>query len=482
MSVGFLAHSFASRWAHPAEPGTRRPTFDKISATPVACSCDDCGTRTVLAHSRLALLLRDARGSVTGTQAREVDAEFPCIDGLRAFAAFSVVLCHTIQVSSLITSGLGSYLSGLRSGVQIFFVISGFVLYRPFVRGHLSGGRGPKLGAYFRRRFLRIFPGYWLALTVGVFALGVVFLSNRESDITNYLLVQSYFPVSFFDGLGPAWTLVVEVSFYVFLPFYALARHRPLVAELTGCGILLVVGLASTAFVAFGHAPSAVGVLPANLVPFALGMLLAVVRGHIKPQSKAWHWTQRAVARSWPFWLLAAFAFSATVWAVHYPALLSFLGVSGATTMWYQLLIDLMGLCVVLPAVFGDQRRGAGRRILRARPIVYIGTISYGIYLWHVPVMDKVLDVEGFGPGPPRVNFLTLVLMTLVFTGIVASASWYLVERPMITFSRRPRLVLDAIAKWRGRGSPPAASSNDLTVPESSTSEEPAVALKLSSA
>ena len=397
---------------------------------------------------------------------REAHGAFPCLDGLRAFAACAVVLCHTVGVSSLITSTGGAYLAGLRAGVQIFFVISGFVLYRPFARAHRAHERGPKLGGYFRRRFLRIFPAYWLVLTIGVYVLGVIVLEGPKATVTNYLLVQTYVPQpSFFTGLSPAWTLVAEMSFYVFLPFYALViwragRSRNLRAEVSGCALLFVTGLAANAWVVFGTPPLWVTVLPANLAPFAIGMALAVTRTHLRPGTRFSGWTDRAFATPWKAWLVAAVAFSATVWAIHYPAVLSFAPIPHSTQIAYVGLIDLMGLCVVLPAVLGDQQRGLGRRVLRAGPVVFLGIISYGIYLWHVPVLDELIKHGAFGVshGAPRFNFPVVTAVTLACTVVIATVSWYALEKPLIAFSHRPGMLLSAFGLRRSaRGETPAA-------------------------
>jgi len=407
--------------------------------------------------------------SETGT--REAHGAFPCIDGLRAFAACAVVLCHTAGVSSLITSTGGAYLAGLRAGVQIFFVISGFVLYRPFAQAHAAGNSGPSLGSYFRRRFFRIFPAYWLVLTVG-FLVGVIELFGVRSTISQFLLVQGYVAqplrVGHFIGLIPAWTLVAEVSFYVFLPFYAftiwwIGHRRPLPAEITGLFLLFAVGMASNIWAANSPIPRAVGVLPVNIAPFALGMTLAVCKINITRGSRAWRWTERAFGTPWKSWLVAAVAFSATVWAIHYPAVLGFFPIPPTTQMSYLCLIDLMGVCVVLPAVFGDQFRGAGRRVLRTRPIVFLGIISYGIYLWHVPVIDATLKFNVYGgrnTHEPRFEFFEVTAVTIALTGLLAIGTWYALEKPLIALSHRPRL-LPPVLRWRRRLAPEAPVAPD---------------------
>jgi peptidoglycan/LPS O-acetylase OafA/YrhL len=99
---------------------------------------------------------------------------FPCFDGLRAIAAVSVVVIHTSFVSGLTTrSGVGIYTARLEIGVAVFFLISGFLLYRPFAAAHVAGLPSPVLGRFWVRRLLRIVPAYWLALTVTTYVLHV---------------------------------------------------------------------------------------------------------------------------------------------------------------------------------------------------------------------------------------------------------------------------------------------------------------------
>src|SRR3954447_10575753 len=94
---------------------------------------------------------------------------FPLMDSCRGLAALSVVAFHVAVVGHLRDGTLGPLQDGLRGGVQVFFVLSGFLLYRPFVAARFEG-REISLGRYGWSRFLRIVPAYWLALTFfGVF-------------------------------------------------------------------------------------------------------------------------------------------------------------------------------------------------------------------------------------------------------------------------------------------------------------------------
>src|SRR5436190_22125275 len=81
---------------------------------------------------------------------------FPLVDSLRAIAALAVLVTHTAFLSGANEfSSYGRYTARLDVGVTVFFVITGFLLYRPFVRARIDGGRGPRVRDYARRRVLR---------------------------------------------------------------------------------------------------------------------------------------------------------------------------------------------------------------------------------------------------------------------------------------------------------------------------------------
>src|SRR5689334_18236758 len=91
--------------------------------------------------------------------------QFECIDGLRAIAALSVLVLHTTFATAIQNGvAMSTYVVRLEVGVAVFFVLSGFLLYRPFVAAHLSAAEAPPKTRYLTRRFARIFPAYWVAL------------------------------------------------------------------------------------------------------------------------------------------------------------------------------------------------------------------------------------------------------------------------------------------------------------------------------
>ncbi len=326
----------------------------------------------------------------------------------------------------------------------MFFVISGFVLYGPFAAAHLRGQRGPGLAGYFRRRLFRIFPAYWVVLTVAIFGLHVVLVSGPGNAVENYSLIQSYFAADF-TGLGPAWTLVIEVTFYAALPIYAmglwhLGSRRRALAEFIGVAVLAVAGVCFASWSSFGNPPMYINVLPAYLTPFAVGMGLAVAHAWTTRQLAPPAWSCWMGARPWAYWAVAAAAWSSIVWALHYPSALSFARIPGHMAFEYSLILDVVGFCIVVPMVFGPQDQGRLRRGLQLRPVVFLGVISYAIYLWHVPLIDETSKMAArlhLTPPVPRFNFFAITGVILILTTIVAIASWYLVERPAIRFSRQ---------------------------------------------
>ena len=153
---------------------------------------------------------------------------FPLIDAIRGLAVLYIVVAHGVVFGG--GAGDNDWYRGLFAhniGIAMFFVVSGFVIYRPFVAHRVLGAPHPGIVAYVRRRFLRIVPPYWLALTVlSIYpGLGGVF---TEDWWVYYGLLQLY-PI--YDpgecaqtvegcGIAPAITLPGELGFYVILPIY----------------------------------------------------------------------------------------------------------------------------------------------------------------------------------------------------------------------------------------------------------------------
>ena len=150
------------------------------------------------------------------------------MDSLRAIAALAVLGTHAAFFAGLYAgnSDLAPYAARLEVGVAVFFLISGFLLYRPFVLARIEGRPPMAIRAYAWRRFLRIVPAYWVALTVATVALSLPGVFSVDGIPTFYLVGQGYREETIGGGVAQAWSLTIEVAFYAFLPLWAAFMRR----------------------------------------------------------------------------------------------------------------------------------------------------------------------------------------------------------------------------------------------------------------
>ncbi len=375
---------------------------------------------------------------------------FPCLDGYRALAALAVLVLHASVISGFVfrEHTLGQYLSRLDVGVSIFFLISGFLMYRPFVMAHLGGGDQPRLRDYFAGRFLRIYPAYWVALIAVVWVFEQPGPSHRIENVGDFVayfgLLQQYSASHAFGGIQQAWTLCVEVAFYVFVPIWAFAvgaiarRFRNVVRwELIGLAVLYATGIAYRMIVLSVDPTNNVEItwLPAFFDQFALGMLLAVVSAAGQTGAMRSRAADLAGRHPWVCWGIAAVCF----WAVStrfglpvgYPTL------SRGEWLAWTLGYGFTAFFLLLPAVFGDQQEGLLRRMLRHRIVVFVGVVSFGIYLWHELWLDTFFRSTGFEPFVPGANVAAVLVYATGLSVLVAWASWSLLERPVMRLRGR---------------------------------------------
>jgi peptidoglycan/LPS O-acetylase OafA/YrhL len=375
---------------------------------------------------------------------------FELVHALRGVAALSVLLYHALfkaYLSRHPSSPLAPYAAHLDVGVAVFFVISGFVLYRPMVAARLAGAPPIDTEAYGRRRLRRILPGYWVALVVaglaGASYAGYPQIFSAKGIPAYFGFLQIYSPDTAGGGINVAWTLCVEITFYAFLPLWALGLRRAARGGGVRSEYVALAGLfaASLAWQALAvHAAPANGFgasasrwlepLPNFLDQFAVGMALAVASVHMG---------SRAAVRPWGWWLLAALAFAGL------GALIGTRDLTPAAYLLRHQLHTLVALGLLVPAVFGRRH---------AQPIpglALLGTVSYGVYLYHVPVMIRLAKWTGLPPSPA---WLALWLAaTLALTLLLAALSWRLVERPLMarrqrkTSSGRPALPWSSTAR-----------------------------------
>jgi peptidoglycan/LPS O-acetylase OafA/YrhL len=340
------------------------------------------------------------------------------LDGLRALAAVGVLLYHASEIGN--THWTATLFSRMNMGVTLFFAISGFVLLRPLLKAELSG-EGASLSSYLIRRVARIVPAYWLCLiVVGIFRPRTVFGSDWWMY---FLFFQVYFHAHVAGGLVVAWSLDTEIAFYLALPVLSklLARLLRRRRGSTLAALAVVAGAAVSVVLYYSLRASYVaywgwaGSLPCTLCLFAPGMLFAVWT--IQPP--AWRradWLVKAPSQAW--WCAAVIvAGVCVIMTRHAPA----------ASVWppYALVAGL----VLFPAVFGSGTDLIART-LSGRVLTAVGTVSYGVYLWHRPVIVWLSKHASH-------ETLFLIACGGAATLVVAAASYYGLERRVIAFAHR---------------------------------------------
>ena len=353
------------------------------------------------------------------------EARVGSLDGLRAVATLLVFLYHLTWRTPVVREHLAPVLGHGDTGVEVFFVLSGFLIFGPFAAAVVQRRALPALPAYVARRVARIWPAYLVALgTITVLGIahfhGLGFLKHAT-------LTYQYYDDKGGEGLSVAWTLVVEASFYAAVPLLAWAIARTGRRLLAWSVALVAVGVWAQHLAAYSQDTYLwVRILPPAFLTLGLGMLLASVRALGDEGGAAGRGLRALAARPAIPLLVAAGAFVTLVASVH-----------AGPDLWHrpderylkELLQAVIAGALVLPVVLAPEVPGRWVQAL-SRPVVsYLGTISYGFYLWHAPVLGWVrpllrndqLPVAMFGAG-----------LALLATLALAAASWELIERPII--------------------------------------------------
>jgi peptidoglycan/LPS O-acetylase OafA/YrhL len=382
--------------------------------------------------------------SAAGTPASE--GRFPTLDGYRALAAFAVVVVHVgFQTGRSIHGGGHSILARGDIGVPVFFLLSGFLLYRPMTFARLSGRPLPTLRDYLVRRGLRILPAYWVSVVLVMMLLTINAGARHSAGqwAQHLVLVQVYVHNDPVHGLEQDWSLCTELAFYLFLPLWPrlirrLTRGKAAVAaEFTGLGLLVAVTVVWQVL-SHGYGLDTVTTqwLPAHLDYFAAGMGLAVIS--VLPtthpeQARRWRWLTEVADSPGTCWLGAAGLFAIAITPAGGPDDLSTSPVWQALTR--ELLFVMFAVLFLLPGFLGDQRRGWPRLLLRTRVMQRLGEMSYGIFLLHLGAL--LLVYEWLGLEPFQGNFVEVLSLTVGITIVAAYLSLRLIELPALGLKHR---------------------------------------------
>lgn len=361
----------------------------------------------------------------------------PPLEGMRALAALGVLTTHVAFLTATSTgSPIARVWGRFDLWVAVFFALSGFLLWRRQAKAaHDVGDRTRKarpqrpVHEYYRSRVVRIMPAYLVVVLVALLALPENVGIGISEWVANLALVQVLVPGALVAGLTHAWSLSVEAAFYVVLPLLWLALS-PLRRERAKWRVPLIFAVAAVSL-AWAYVPWEAAGLPAGINPhtlpaafaswFAVGMLLAEFTA---APPRALLSLYRAPWSKWVWWAAAALIFLTTTSTRLYtegfvqasPAEFAGRTGSGALIAW----------CLLSPIVLAGP--AARFRFLGSRPMLALGRWSYGIFLWHIVVLQLLFGVLGvpmFG-GHMAIMWVATAAVTIV----VSAASYAWIEEP----------------------------------------------------
>jgi len=289
------------------------------------------------------------------------------------------------------------------SGVDLFFVLSGYLITGILLRGL---GRPRYFSGFYKRRTIRIFPPYYLAILVAVLLLPA---THVAAPWCAGFLGNVFFAIhGTTNPLAPLWSLAVEEQFYLLWPLALVLtperRRRQLFAAL-----LVVAPCVRALFVAVGLPYGAYTLLPSRMDELVAGAFIADVRfcdgdaglRTLRP------WALRLV-------LPGAVLFAGSAELGGHLGYLYSVGAYEGTWIFYS--------CILVFVL--TLRPGAVMRLLSLRPIVYVGLISYTLYLIHRPLIVWL--------GEHSLASVKLAVVALAATLAYAACSWRLLERPLL--------------------------------------------------
>jgi peptidoglycan/LPS O-acetylase OafA/YrhL len=334
-------------------------------------------------------------------------SRLPSLDGLRAMSIGLVLVGHLANQPGLIPLPRQFLVSLATLGVRVFFVISGFLI-TTLLLGEKDRYGSISLRRFYFRRTMRIFPPFYAYVAVMALAAAAGWIQLRPHDLlaavtytVNYHHDRSWY-------LGHAWSLAAEEQFYLLWPFvFAFLGVRR--AALVGLATILVSPLLRVALLIFAPTFRAgIGeTFPTVADSIATGCLLACYRDGF------------ATSRRWLNHLQSHWG-----WALPVVGLVA--GLSPGTTVGFLAgqTITNIGIAVLIERLVRFPTSGVAR-LFNLRPVAYLGTLSYSLYLWQQPFM---------APGTP---WPAPFPWNLLAAFVAALASFYLIERPALRLRAR---------------------------------------------
>lgn len=367
----------------------------------------------------------------------ERTAVVAALTGLRGSAALMVLLVNVAVLSPYPWLGVVGF------GPVSLFTLSGFLLFRPWARWGVGVGDRPSTVAFVRHRVARIFPAYLVVLLAVVAVYAPTRPTTGRDWLSLVMLTWMYDDRYLPAVLLQTWSLSTELSWYVALPVMggiavALARRARsprasfwVIALLLATSLPVSVAWRTWVSTQTGDTTPYVLWLPGFLVCFASGALVAHLLEGYRAGIVRLTWLRRLVEDPWPVLLLVLGLALISTSALGGPP--GLFGTNGEEQVRIAT-ASVMALLLLAGAALGAPDTPLNRA-LGSRAVTAVGRWSYGIFLWHLPVLivlDDKIDVPG--------GLLGLVVPLVVVLAVsvpLAAATYAWVERPAAAWSHR---------------------------------------------
>ncbi|HXH79145.1 acyltransferase [Nocardioides sp.] len=378
-----------------------------------------------------------------GRPALELRPAFPVLDPLRAVGALAVFTTHAaFQGGEYLRNGtVGTMFARLDIGVAIFFVLSGFLLSRPYLASAAAEVPLPSARRYYIKRFWRITPLYLVTVVAAMLAIPENAGTSMRGWLATLTLSGPYVDKRLPQGLTQMWSLAAEVAFYAVLPvlMWLVLRNGRFSPRRVW---LLVAGLFATTvvWVSFISDPLEAAIqgtpglwLPAFASWFAAGIALALLQVQLElgQLPRPARWVVELGRQPGVCWALVAGLFLMAATPLAGPVMFQ-VGTHGQV-LTKQFLYAIVGTLIVMTGIFGSS--GVYARVMSSRLLRHLGHISYGIFCVHLVVLSLIYrftDYEFFAG-----DTLKIWPMALLLSIVAAEILYRVVELPGVRLGQR---------------------------------------------
>jgi peptidoglycan/LPS O-acetylase OafA/YrhL len=374
-------------------------------------------------------------------------------DGIRGVGMLLVFFTHLFLLADpdpgtnmLVYGWAAPILGHIDLGLAAFFVLSGYLIARPFARAYVAGTRRPPLADYVRNRVLRVVPAFYVFTVLVLLRFGFDGSISSPADpsewwqvLGQFLFVQGQTGGNASVPIGPAWSIGAEVGFYVLIPLSAFVAYRVgaridsmqrrAAVAIGAIAVLTFVSIAARAVEKFDFtwltSPPAIMYvfMPGVAVAIVEPLLVARVRGNARLATRI-AWASFAAAA------LAAVVYTVTDYDARQTPIHHALGQRA-------LVASLCTGALIFGLVVLQLGTDRAPRLFANRVMLWMGARSYSFYLAHIAILLEIDRALGGGESiAARAAIMTAV--GLPVTTAIAALSYRYVERPFLERKRRP--------------------------------------------